>query len=247
MIPLKSEEELKKLQASGEILGRVMKDLKKFVVCGISTAEIDRIAEDLIIKAGAKPAFKGYQGFPATACISVNEEIVHGIPGERVLCEGDIVGIDLGVKYLGYFSDAAVTLTIGLVTPQVNKLVEVSRQALTEGIEVAVAGSNLSDISYRIQSFVEKNGFSVVRQFVGHGIGLSLHEEPEIPNFGRPHQGPVLKSGMVLAIEPMVNMGSWESEILPNGWTAVTRDRLPSAHFEHTIAITEAGPKILTN
>ena len=247
MIPLKSEEELKKLQASGEILGRVMKDLKKFVVCGISTAEIDRIAEDLIIKAGAKPAFKGYQGFPATACISVNEEIVHGIPGERVLCEGDIVGIDLGVKYLGYFSDAAVTLTIGLVTPKVNKLVEVSRQALTEGIEAAVAGNNLSDISYRIQSFVEKKGFSVVRQFVGHGIGSSLHEEPEIPNFGRPHQGPVLKSGMVLAIEPMVNMGSWESEILPNGWTAVTRDRLPSAHFEHTIAITEAGPKILTN
>ncbi len=247
MIPLKSEEELKKLQASGEILGRVMKDLKKFVVCGISTAEIDRIAEDLIIKAGAKPAFKGYQGFPATACISVNEEIVHGIPGERVLCEGDIVGIDLGVKYLGYFSDAAVTLTIGLVTPKVNKLVEVSRQALTEGIEAAVAGNNLSDISYRIQSFVEKNGFSVVRQFVGHGIGLSLHEEPEIPNFGRPHQGPVLKSGMVLAIEPMVNMGSWESEILANGWTAVTRDRLPSAHFEHTIAITEEGPKILTN
>jgi len=247
MIPLKSEEELKKLQASGEILGRVMKDLKKFVVCGISTAEIDRIAEDLIIKAGAKPAFKGYQGFPATACISVNEEIVHGIPGERVLCEGDIVGIDLGVKYLGYFSDAAVTLTIGLVTPKVNKLVEVSRQALTEGIEAAVAGNNLSDISYRIQSFVEKKGFSVVRQFVGHGIGSSLHEEPEIPNFGRPHQGPVLKSGMVLAIEPMVNMGSWESEILANGWTAVTRDRLPSAHFEHTIAITEEGPKILTN
>lgn len=247
MIPLKSEEELKKLQASGAILGRVMKDLKKFVVCGISTAEIDRIAEDLIIKEGAKPAFKGYQGFPATACISVNEEIVHGIPGERVLREGDIVGIDLGVQYLGYFSDVAVTLTIGLVSPKVNKLVEVSRQALTEGIEAAVAGNNLSDISYRIQNFVEKKGFSVVRQFVGHGIGSSLHEEPEIPNFGRPHQGPVLKSGMVLAIEPMVNMGSWESEILPNGWTAVTRDRLPSAHFEHTIAITEEGPKILTN
>jgi methionyl aminopeptidase len=247
MIPLKSEEELRKLQASGEILGRVMKDLKKFVVCGISTAEIDRIAEDLIIKEGAKPAFKGYQGFPAATCISVNEEIVHGIPGERVLREGDIVGIDLGVKHLGYFSDAAVTLIIGLVSPKVNKLVEVSRQALTEGIEAAVAGNNLSDISYRIQNFVENKGFSVVRQFVGHGIGSSLHEEPEIPNFGRPHQGPVLKSGMVLAIEPMVNMGSWESEILPNGWTAVTRDRLPSAHFEHTIAITEEGPKILTS
>lgn len=247
MIPLKSGEDLKKLQASGEILGRVMKSLKKFVVLGISTAEIDRIAEDLIVKEGAKPAFKGYKGFPATACISINEEIVHGIPGKRKLSEGDIVGIDLGVDYLGYFSDAAVTLTIGAVSPKVNKLVEATRQALAEGIEVAVVGKNLSDISHRIQSFVEDKGFSVVRQFVGHGIGLSLHEEPEIPNFGRPHQGPILKSGMVLAIEPMVNMGSWESEILPNGWTAVTKDGLPSAHFEHTIAITEEGPRILTN
>ena len=246
MIPLKSVEDLKKLQASGKILGRVMKSLRKFVVSGTSTAEVDRIAEELIIKEGAKPAFKGYRGFPATACISINEEIVHGIPGKRALREGDIVGIDLGVNYHGYFSDAAVTLAIGAVTPKVNKLVEVTRQALDEGIKVAIVGNNLSDISHRIQSFVESKGFSVVRQFVGHGIGLSLHEEPEIPNFGSPHQGPILKSGMVLAIEPMVNMGGWESEILPNGWTAVTKDRLPSAHFEHTIAITEEGPLILT-
>jgi methionyl aminopeptidase len=247
MIPLKSREDIEQLQVSGEILGRVMRDLKKFVVCGISTAEIDLIAEELIIKEGAKPAFKGYKGFPAAACISINEEIVHGIPGKRALCEGDIVGIDLGVNYHGYFSDAAVTLAIGAVTSKVNKLVEVSRQALAEGIKAARVGNNLSDISHRIQSFVEGKGFSVVRQFVGHGIGLSLHEEPEIPNFGRPHQGPILKSGMVLAIEPMVNMGSWESEILANGWTAVTKDRLPSAHFEHTVALTEEGPKILTS
>lgn len=247
MIPLKSVEDLKKLKASGEILGRVMGSLKKSIAVGISTAEIDRIAEELIIKEGAKPAFKGYRGFPATLCASVNEEIVHGIPGERKLREGDIVGIDLGVKYLGYFSDAAVTFAVGKVKPEINKLVEVSRQALTEAIKVSIVGNNLSDISYRIQSFVEGKGFSVVRQFVGHGIGLELHEEPEIPNFGSPHRGPVLKSGMVLAIEPMVNMGSWESEILPNGWTAVTKDRLPSAHFEHTVAITEDGPQILTN
>lgn len=247
MIPLKSEEDLKRIQVSGEILGRVMRSLKDFTVAGVSTAEIDRIAEDLIVKEGAKPAFKGYKGFPAAACISINEEIIHGIPGKRALREGDIVGIDLGVNYLGYFSDEAVTLTIGAVSPKINKLVEVSRQALAEGIKVAIVGNNLSDISHRIQSFVEGNGFSVVRQFVGHGIGLSLHEEPEIPNFGRPHQGPILKSGMVLAIEPMVNMGSWESEILPNGWTAVTKDRLPSAHFEHTVAITEEGPRILTS
>jgi methionyl aminopeptidase len=247
MIPLKSEEDLKNLQVSGEILGRTMRGLKKFVLSGISTAEIDRIAEELIIKEGAKPAFKGYRGFPAALCVSINEEIVHGIPGKRVLREGDIVGLDLGVNYLGYFSDAAVTLAIGEISPKVNKLVEVTRQALVEGIKLAIVGNNLSDISHRIQSFVEGKGFSVVRQFVGHGIGLSLHEEPEIPNFGSPHQGPILKSGMVLAIEPMVNMGSWESEILPNGWTAVTKDRLPSAHFEHTVAITEEGPRILTS
>ncbi len=247
MIPLKSEEDIKKLQASGGILSRVMKKLEGIVLPGISSAEMDRVAEELIMKEGAKPAFKGYNGFPATLCVSINEEIVHGIPGKRKLCDGDIVGIDLGVNYLGYFSDAAVTLMIGKVGPKVRKLVDVSRQALNEGIKAAVAGNNLSDISHRIQSFVEGNGFSVVRQFVGHGIGKSLHEEPEIPNFGEPHQGPILENGMVLAIEPMVNMGGWESEILSNGWTAVTKDGLPSAHFEHTVAITEKGPRILTN
>ncbi len=235
------------LEKSGKILSSVMNRLKAIVIPGVLTREIDLLAESLIIQKGAMPAFKGYKGFPATVCTSVNEEIVHGIPGERALREGDIIGIDLGVNYGGYFTDAAVTLAVGKISPQVNELVEVSQRALDEAIKEAVAGNNLSDISSRIQSFVESKGFSVVRQFVGHGIGLSLHEEPEIPNFGIPHQGPVLKSGMVLAIEPMVNMGSWEAKILPNGWTAVTKDRFPSAHFEHTVAITKEGPRILTD
>jgi methionyl aminopeptidase len=171
---------------------------------------------------------------------------VHGIPGERILKEGDIISLDLGINYKGYFSDAAITLPVGRVNSRVKKLIEVTRNALTEGIKQARIDNHLSDISYSIQSYVEKYGFSVVRDFVGHGIGLSLHEEPEIPNFGRPHGGVVLKGGMVLAIEPMVNMGVWESKILDNGWTAVTKDGLPSAHFEHTVAITKKGPQILT-
>ena len=246
MVPLKSEEDLKMLQRAGQILSRVMRGLEKIVNPGISTLQIDRLAEELIVGEGAKPAFKGYQGFPAAICASINEEIVHGIPGKRVLEEGDIISLDLGVNLSGYFSDAAITLAVGKISPEVMKLIQVTREALAEGIKKAIIGNNLSDVSHRIQSFVEGNGFSVVRQFVGHGIGKNLHEEPEIPNFGRPHQGPILKKGMVLAIEPMVNMGSWESEILPNGWTAVTKDRQVSAHFEHTIALTEEGPVILT-
>jgi methionyl aminopeptidase len=199
-----------------------------------------------VLKENAIPAFKGYKGFPATVCTSVNEEIVHGIPGKRRLKEGDIISIDLGVNYQGYFSDAAVTLPVGNIDAKKRKLIEVTKKSLAEGIKQAKAGNNLFDISYSIQNYVEKNGFSVVRQFVGHGIGRSLHEEPEIPNFGRAKEGEVLKTGMVFAIEPMVNMGTWECEILENGWTAVTKDRLPSAHFEHTVAITEKGPEILT-
>jgi methionyl aminopeptidase len=172
---------------------------------------------------------------------------VHGIPSERKLKDGDIIGLDLGVNFKGYFSDAAVTLPIGKVDPKKQKLIQVTKEALELGIKEARVNNHLLDISARIQAHVESHGFSVVRQFVGHGIGLSLHEEPEIPNFGKPNQGPVLKSGMVLAIEPMVNMGGWESEILANGWTAVTKDRLASAHFEHTVAITEKGPQVLTD
>jgi methionyl aminopeptidase len=246
MIPLRSEKEIQMLRSSGMILSKVMRELEENVKAGVSTRQIDALAEKLILAQGASPAFKGYRGFPATVCASINEEIVHGIPSERILKDGDIIGLDLGVNYKGYFSDAAVTLPIGKVPAKVKKLIDVARVALAEGIKEAKAGNHLSDISARIQKHVESNGFSIVRQFVGHGIGLNLHEEPEIPNFGQPNHGPLLKVGMCLAIEPMVNMGGWESEILENGWTAVTKDRLPSAHFEHTVAITAKGPEILT-
>jgi len=246
MIPLKSENELRIIRSSGAILAKVMRELEKDIKAGISTFDIDALAEKLILAQGALPAFKGYRGYPATACISINEEIVHGIPSSRILKEGDIVGLDLGVNYKGYFSDAALTIPIGRISPKVKKLIDVARASLFEGIKEAIIGNHLSDISARIQGYVENNGFSVVRQFVGHGIGVNLHEDPEIPNFGEPNQGPILKEGMCLAIEPMVNMGTWEAEVLDNGWTAVTKDGLPSAHFEHTVAITKKGPEILT-
>jgi len=247
MIPLKSEKDLQVLREGGRILARIMKKIQPHIRPDITTAAIDSLAEELILQENALPAFKGYKGFPATACVSVNEEIVHGIPGERKLKEGDIVSLDLGINYKGFFCDMAVTIPVGKIDAKAKKLIEVTRKSLSEGIRQAKVKNHLSDISYSIQNYVERNGFSVVRQFVGHGIGYKLHEDPEIPNFGRPHQGPELKSGMVLAIEPMVNMGTWESEILDNGWTAVTKDGLSSAHFEHTVAITERGPEILTH
>ncbi len=247
MIPLKSEKDLVMMKASAKILAGVMRKLREQVKVGISTLEFDILAEGLVRKEGALPAFKGYKGYPCSICTSVNEEIVHGIPAGRKLQEGDIVSLDLGVNYQGYFSDLAITVAVGKVNPSVKKLIEVTRKALSEGIRQARPQNHLSDISYAIQSYVERHGFSVVREFVGHGIGLALHEEPEVPNFGRPGQGPLLHSGMVLAIEPMVNMGGWESNILDNGWTAVTKDGLASAHFEHTVAITQRGPQILTN
>lgn len=235
------------LSVSGKILAKIMKKLEECVKPGITTGEIDSLAEGLIIKENAIPAFKGYKGFPANICTSVNEEIVHGIPGKRKLIEGDILSLDIGINYKGYFSDAAVTLPVGRINSRIEDLIEATKESLFEGIKQARPNNNLSDISHSIQEYVEKKGFSVVRQFVGHGIGSNLHEEPEIPNFGEAHHGPLLKSRMVLAIEPMVNMGTWESEILDNGWTAVTKDGLASAHFEHTVAITETGAQILTN
>jgi len=246
VIPIKSEKDLQILRRSAQILSAVMRKVQKSVRAGITTLDIDRLSEELILKEKALPAFKGYKGFPATACVSVNEEIVHGIPSPRVILEGDIVSIDLGVDYQGYFSDMAVTLPVGRVDENKRKLIEVTRKALDAGIRQAHAGNYLSDISHSIQSFVEDHGFSVVRQFVGHGIGAALHEEPEIPNFGDAHLGPLLKKGMVLAIEPMVNVGGWECFIAKNGWTALTKDGLASAHFEHTIAVTDKGPVILT-
>ena len=246
MISLKSPKELEMLKRSGHILASVMRKVEKSVVPGITTKDLDRISEELIHEQKAIPAFKGYKGFPATACISVNEEIVHGIPGPRVILEGDIVSIDLGVNYQGYFSDMAATLPVGKIDKAKASLIEITRKSLEIGIQQARVGNYLTDISHSIQSFAEAAGFSVVRQFVGHGIGTALHEDPEIPNFGPAHLGPLLKSGMVLAIEPMINMGDWECLILENGWTAVTKDGAPSAHFEHTVAITDKGPVILT-
>ena len=246
MIPLKSQEELKMLRRSGRILAQVMRNIRKAVRPGMTTLDIDRLSEELILKQNAVPAFKGYKGFPACACVSVNDEIVHGIPGPRVLLEGDIVSIDLGVNYRGYFSDAAFTLPVGKIDAPAQRLIEAARESLDMGIRQARQGNSLGDISCSIQDVVESRGFSVVRQFVGHGIGKALHEEPEVPNFGRENSGPQLKSGMVLAIEPMVNMGGWECRITDNGWTAVTMDGSSSAHFEHTVAITDKGPEILT-
>ena len=227
-------------------MAAIMERLKEVIQPGITTAEIDISAEDLILREKAIPAFKGYRGYPAVTCISPNAVVVHGIPGKKQLSEGDIISIDLGLSYKDYFSDAAFTVGLGKINPKAQKLIEVTRDSLTAGIKAAQAGNHLGDISSAVQKHVEKNGFSVVRQFVGHGIGRNLHEEPELPNFGRAGQGEVLKPGMVLAIEPMVNMGSWECEILDDGWTAVTRDGKLSAHFEHTVAITENGPEILT-
>ena len=192
------------------------------------------------------PAFKGYRDFPGCVCISVNEEVVHGVPGNRLLRAGDIVSLDVGIIHKGYYSDTALTVGIGMIRDALKKLLDVTSQSLDKGIEQARAGNHLSDISHAIQAFVEANHFSIVRDFVGHGIGKSLHEDPEIPNFGPAHNGPILKEGMVFAIEPMVNMGTWQTKILEDGWTVVTQDGAPSAHFEHTVAITAKGPEILT-
>jgi len=246
MVPLKSKEDLEMLRKSGKILAKIMQRLREVVKAGVSTYEIDQLAEELVRKEKVIAAFKGYNGFPANICTSINEEVVHGVPSPRKLNEGDILSLDLGINYKGYFSDAAITLPVGRISPQAEKLIDVTRNALLGGIKEARTNNRLSDISNAIQKYVENHGFSVVRQFVGHGIGRSLHEDPQIPNFGLPHQGEALKSGMVFAIEPMVNMGTWECQILENGWTAVTKDKFLSAHFEHTVAITNDEPEILT-
>lgn len=246
MIPIKSSREIKLMAEAGSILAGIIKRVKKEVRPGVSTGDIDALVEKLILASNAAPAFKGYQGFPACTCISVNEEIVHGIPGPRVILDGDIVSLDIGVNYKGYFSDAAVTVAAGRVDEQKKNLMEIARLSLDEGIKKAYPGNHLTDISHSIQVFVEQAGFSVVRQFVGHGIGRALHEEPEVPNFGPAGCGALLKNGMVLAIEPMINLGGWESEITENGWTAVAKDGLASAHFEHTVAITDKGPVVLS-
>lgn len=246
MIILKSKEEIEKIAQACLIVARTLEAIKKMVRPGLKTLDIDSFADDFIRLHGGLPAFKGYRGYPANICTSVNNEVIHGIPSKRVLKEGDILGIDLGVYKDGFYGDGAITIPVGEIGPDLQKLIKVTEEALYEGIDKARIGNRVSDISHSIQKCAESNGFSVVRSFVGHGIGRQLHEEPQIPNFGPPGHGPRLREGMTLAIEVMVNAGRYEVTILDDGWTAVTIDGKPSAHFEHTIAITKDGPKILT-
>ena len=245
-IRIKTPEEIKTLRDAGRILAGIFGGIKSSLKVGMTTRDIDAVAEKLIAQEGVLPAFKGYRGYPACACVSVNEEIVHGIPGDLVIKRGDIVSIDIGIVHQQYFSDMAVTVPFGELDATRQKLVDVTRQALYKGIAQARSGLRLGDVSHAIQKYVEAKGFSIVRDFVGHGIGRELHEDPEIPNYGQPGTGPVLKPGMVLAIEPMVNMGGYQTRTLKDGWTVIAVDGKPSAHFEHTIAVTEDGPLILS-
>lgn len=246
MIILKSDRELSYLRDAGKVVAKTLAEVKKAVKPDVTTLELDRIAEEYIKSCGATPAFKGYHGFPGNICTSVNEEVVHGIPGLRKLKNGDNVSIDIGAVINGYYGDAAITVPVGEVDAEVQKLLDVTEKALYKGIEQAVVGNRLSDISHAIQKHAEAHGYGVVRDYVGHGIGRNMHEDPQIPNYGPPGRGPRLKAGMTLAIEPMVNMGTHEVKALDDGWTVVTLDRKPSAHFEHTVAILPDGPEILT-
>jgi methionyl aminopeptidase len=246
MIELKTEREIEIVKRNGQILAKTLNLLEEKTRPGMKTKELDQLAEDFIKKQGAHPAFKGYRGFPASICVSINEEVVHGIPGERVIEPGQIVSLDVGIFKDGYYADAAETYPVGEVSEEAQRLIRITRQALEHAIGSLKAGRHLSDVSFAIQSFVEENGFSVVRDLVGHGIGKKMHEEPQIPNFGLPGQGVVLKKGMVLAIEPMVNAGTYEISTREDQWTIVTSDGALSAHFEHTVAVTENGAEVLT-
>ncbi len=234
------------MRQAGRIVSELLKLMEKEAKPGVKTITLDKIAEDFIRSQGALPAFKGYYGFPASICASVNEEVVHGIPGQKILKDGDVIGIDVGVKLDGYFSDAARTFGIGVVDAESRKLMEVTRAAMNEGIRQAVIGNHVSDISWAVQSYAEKNGLSVVRQYVGHGIGRNLHEDPQVPNFGKPHQGPKLVEGMALAIEPMLNLGTADVEVLKDGWTVVTKDGKRSGHFEQTIFVGKNQAEVVT-
>lgn len=249
-IELKSPDEIAKMSRASRVVAEVLEALRHQVKPGVTTAALDRFAEQFIIERGGVPAFKGYQVrdqvFRHALCVSVNEAVVHGIPSGRALKEGDIVGLDVGVVVDGYYGDAAITVPVGVITEQARRLLQVTEEALHKGIAQAVVGNRISDISHAVQTHAEAASFSVVTEFVGHGIGRKLHEEPQVPNYGEPGKGPRLKPGMTLAIEPMVNLGRPETAHLADGWTAVTRDGSLSAHFEHTIVVTEAGPRILT-
>ena len=247
MVQLKSPAEIEKMRKAGSIVAQVLKEIEELVKPGVSTADLDLFAQTRTKELGAKPAFKGYHGFPGTLCVSVNEEVVHGIPSKtRILKDGDIVGLDFGVILDGWFGDSARTFPVGKISAEASKLLEITEKSLFLGIAQAVPGNHLFDIGFAIQNFVESFGYSVVREFVGHGIGKALHEDPQVPNFGVKGKGMLLKPGMVLAIEPMINAGRADVRVLADGWTAITADKKLSAHFEHTIAITETGNEILT-
>lgn len=246
MIILKSPEEIEKMARACRIVAETINALKEIIKPGISTKDIERFVDKMVASYGATAAFRGYRSYPSSVCTSVNNQVVHGIPSAVELKEGDIISIDLGVYDEGFYGDAAVTLPVGRISPEAERLLRVTEESLYIGIDKARPGNRVSDISHAIQKHVESNGFSVVRSFVGHGIGRSLHEEPQVPNYGSPGSGPRLKEGMTLAIEPMVNAGSFDIAILDDGWTAVTADGSLSAHYEHTVAVTKNGARILT-
>ena len=246
MIILKSRDEIEKMRRAAQVVAVALANLAENVLPGVTTGELDRLAEGILREHGAVPSFLGYKGYPSAACISINYEVVHGIPGSRQLVEGDIVGIDLGAIVKGYHGDSAITVPVGKVSAEAERLMKVTREALWSGIAMARADNRLGDVSNAIQQCAESRGFSVVRDLVGHGIGRSMHEEPQVPNFGPPGRGPILEEGMTLAIEPMVNAGGYHVETLSDGWTMVTKDRSLSAHFEHTVAVTRDGADVLT-
>lgn len=247
MIVCKSPAELEQMWAANRLVAEILQELRKMVAPGVTTADLDARAEQAARDAGAEPAFKGYRGYPASLCASINDEVVHGIPSPlRVLKAGDIVSLDMGVKLAGFFGDSAITVPVGAVTQEVERLLQVTQDSLERAIAEVKPGARVSDIGYAVQTLVEANGFSVVREFVGHGVGRALHEEPQIPNYGPRGRGPRLAEGMTLAIEPMVNMGKPGVRVLADGWTAVTKDGSLSAHFEHTVAVTADGVDVLT-
>jgi methionyl aminopeptidase len=246
VIVCRSKAELEKLRRVNQLVARILSELRRMAVPGVTTQEIDAFAESQVRAAGAEPAFKGYHGYPATVCVSVNEQVVHGIPSGRKLVEGDVLSIDMGAKLDGFYGDCAVTVPVGGIAADAAKLLQVTEEALFHGIEAVKPGARVSDIGAAVQRHVEAHGFSVVREFVGHGIGTALHEEPQIANYGPGGRGPRLSEGMVLAIEPMVNFGDPSVKVLSDGWTAVTRDGSLSAHFEHTVVVTADGREILT-
>jgi len=246
MIIIKNDLEIEYMRNAGRLVGETLARLEQVIKPGITTAEIDRIAEEFIVSHNAKPSFKGYHGFPASICASVNEEVVHGFPSGRVLEEGDIISIDCGAILNGYQGDAARTVPVGKVSAEAEKLIKVTKESFFKAVEKACVGNRLTDISAAVQNYVESYGYSVVRDFVGHGIGRDMHEDPEVPNFGRPGRGPKLVHGMVLAIEPMVNIGNYDVKVQANDWTVVTADDSLSAHYENTVAILKNGPEILT-